>query len=159
MNDLTTQAQAQAQAQADDELRQDWASANAAEAEAADAAAAQPRDAGTRGPGDQDERAGRSLILPAVLAVLLVPVALLFGGLAPMATDSCGPDHCSRALDQALSEVVFSLHATFAGTPALLLTAGVLPRRPRYATARKLTAWSALLPPAFVILRVLALPQ
>ncbi|MEU5187817.1 hypothetical protein AB0G83_11835 [Streptomyces klenkii] len=113
----------------------------------------------TRSTDDRDERGGRSLILPAVLAVLLIPVALLFGGLAPMATDSCGPDHCSRALDQALAEVVFGLYATFAGTPALLLTAGVLPRRMRYATARRLTAWSALLPPAFVILKVLALPQ
>ncbi|MBF6049225.1 hypothetical protein GO001_29230 [Streptomyces sp. NRRL B-1677] len=113
----------------------------------------------TRSTDDRDERGGRSLILPAVLAVLLIPVALLFGGLAPMATDSCGPDHCSRALDQALAEVVFGLYATFAGTPALLLTTGVLPRRMRYATARRLTAWSALLPPAFVILRVLALPQ
>ncbi|MEV4505815.1 hypothetical protein [Streptomyces klenkii] len=156
MDDLTTQAQAQAQA--DDGLRQAWASAHAAEAQAADAAA-QARDTGTRGPDDRGERAGGSLALPAVLAVLLVPVALLFGGLAPMATDSCGPDHCSRALDQALSDVVHGLHATFAGTPALLLTAGVLPRRMRYATARRLTAWSALLPPAFVILRVLALPQ
>ncbi|GAA0345570.1 hypothetical protein [Streptomyces blastmyceticus] len=60
-----------------------------------------------------------------------------------------------RTVDQALpgdEDIVYGLYATIIVTPALLLTAWVLPRRMRYAIARKLTAWCALLPPVTVIL-------
>ncbi|MGK5548723.1 hypothetical protein ACSNOH_28920 [Streptomyces sp. URMC 127] len=154
MNDRTTTERAAETTETDDELRRSWAAANAADA----ADAAEAAEASARARGDRDEDGRGALIVPAVLALLLVPVALCFGGLAPMATDSCGPDDCSRALNQALEEVMAGLYLTVAGTPALLLTAAVLPRRMRYAAGRRIAAWSALLPPLFVILRVLNLP-
>lgn len=130
----------------DDELRRAWAAANAA-----DTAESTPA-ARSLGPADRDKNAWRAPFWATVLAVLIVPVALMFGGLAPMATDSCGPDHCSPHLNQALADIVYGLYATLIGTPTLLLTAWALPRRMRYAMARRLTAWCALLPPVTVIL-------
>ncbi|NJP81230.1 hypothetical protein HCK01_28705 [Streptomyces sp. AA8] len=94
-----------------------------------------------------------------VLAVLVIPVAVVFGSLSPMATDSCGPDNCSRALDGALALIKYGLFTTVIGTPVLLLTSWFLPRRMRYATARRYLAWCALLPPVMVVLMVLGLPE
>ncbi|MCD9144937.1 hypothetical protein [Streptomyces albireticuli] len=140
-------------ARADGELRRAWAAANAADA-AADTRAVRPP-----GPDDRDEKAGSAPGWATLSALLLAPVALLFGGLAPMATDGCGPDNCSQALDTALAGVMGGLYAMLAGTPALLLTAWLLPRRVRFSTARRIVAWSALLPPLFVILMVFTLPE
>ncbi|MEU3775987.1 hypothetical protein AB0F11_22760 [Streptomyces sp. NPDC032472] len=99
-----------------------------------------------------------SLVWPAVLAILLTPVALMFGGLAPMATDGCGPDNCSASLDAALAAIAVCWQATLFATPALLLAALPMPRTGRYAAARRVTAWCAVLPPAAVVLMVLGLP-
>ncbi|MFC5149885.1 hypothetical protein [Streptomyces aureoversilis] len=137
----------------DAELRRAWADANAADA------AEQARVARPGGPADRDDDASSAPLWATVLAVLLIPVAVLFGSLAPMATDSCGPDNCSRALDGALALVEYSLFTTVIGTPVLLLTSWVLPRRMRYAKARKYLAWGALLPPVIVNLMVLGLPE
>ncbi|MBT2406575.1 MULTISPECIES: hypothetical protein [unclassified Streptomyces] len=106
-----------------------------------------------------DENSSAAPVWVTVLAVILVPVALLFGGLAPMATDSCGPDNCSLALDQTLGVVSGALFATFTATPALLLASWLIPGRRRFATARRAVGWCALLPPLTVILLVLGLPQ
>lgn len=38
-----------------------------------------------------------SALWTTLFAVLLVPLAFVFGALAPMATDSCGPDSCAGA--------------------------------------------------------------
>ncbi|ARZ65990.1 hypothetical protein SMD11_0324 [Streptomyces albireticuli] len=141
------------EARADDELRHAWAAANAADA-AAGARAVRPL-----GPDDRDEKAGAAPGWATLFALLLAPVALLFGGLAPMATDGCGPDNCSRELDAALAAVMGGMYAMFAATPALLLTAWLLPRRMRFATARRVVAWCAPLPPLFVILMVFTLPE
>ncbi|MEU6863731.1 hypothetical protein ABZ924_10715 [Streptomyces sp. NPDC046876] len=99
-----------------------------------------------------------SLVRPTVLAILLTPVALMFGGLAPMATDGCGPDHCSAGLDAALAAIAVCWQATPFATPALLLAALPMPRSGRYAAARRVTSWCAVLPPAAVVLMVLGLP-
>ncbi|PHQ49617.1 hypothetical protein BLA24_26725 [Streptomyces cinnamoneus] len=140
----------------DDELRRAWASANAADA--ADATENAPGD-GPLGPADRDRHPWLAPGWATGLALLLVPVAVLFGGLSPMATDSCGPDHCSRALNQALAGIVWCLYATFTATPLMLLVSWALPPRMRYAAARRLAAWCALLPPLAVILMVFDLPQ
>ncbi|MCX5199454.1 hypothetical protein OOK31_37225 [Streptomyces sp. NBC_00249] len=87
------------------------------------------------------------------LTVLLLPVAFLFGGLAPMAADSCGPDHCSRSLDNTLAAVYFLWLASWTATPALTLASWFAP----HPTARRWTAWTALFPPATVILLTLGL--
>ncbi|MGK5728896.1 hypothetical protein [Streptomyces sp. URMC 124] len=130
----------------DAELRRAWAAANAADA------AERGRQARPQAPADRDENASAAPFWAAVLAVLLVPVAVLFGSLAPMAADSCGPDHCSRGLDNTLAMVQYCLFGTMIGTPVLLLASWLLPRRVRFATLRKCLAWSALFPPAVVIL-------
>ncbi|WP_245699824.1 hypothetical protein [Streptomyces roseifaciens] len=137
----------------DVELRQAWADANAADA------AEQTREARPGGPADRDDDASSAPFWATVLAVLVIPVAVLFGSLAPMATDSCGPDNCSGALDGTLAVVKYSLFTTVIGTPVLLLASWLLPRRIRYAKARKHLAWCALLPPVIVILLVLGLPE
>ncbi|MFD7233796.1 hypothetical protein ACFWAT_00620 [Streptomyces syringium] len=138
---------------ADRELRRAWAAANAADA------AADARDASPRGPADRDETAWVAPGWATGLALFLIPVAMIFGGLSPMATDSCGPDHCSAALEHALAGIIGCLYATLFGTPALLLTSWALPRRMRFSTARRIVAWCALLPPVIVILMVFALPE
>ncbi|MFD0266577.1 hypothetical protein ACFVGY_08275 [Streptomyces sp. NPDC127106] len=102
---------------------------------------------------------GFSQVWPTVIAVLLVPVALMFGGLAPMAADSCGPDNCSAALDAALAAVMAGWVATIVVTPGLLLGVWLLPRSSRFDRVRRAAAWGAVLPPAAVILMVLALPE
>lgn len=138
---------------ADRELRRAWAAANAADT-AADARGTSPR-----GPADRDEAAWVAPGWATGLALFLIPVAMIFGGLSPMATDGCGPDHCSRALEQALAGIIGCLYATLSVTPALLLASWLLPRRMRYSAARRIAAWCALLPPVFVILMVFALPE
>ncbi|MET9647259.1 hypothetical protein ACFZB6_25390 [Streptomyces syringium] len=138
---------------ADRELRRAWAAANAADA------AADARDTSPRGPADRDETAWVAPGWATGLALFLIPVAMIFGGLSPMATDSCGPDHCSAALEHALAGIIGCLYATLFGTPALLLTSWALPRRMRFSTPRRIVAWCALLPPVIVILMVFALPE
>ncbi|MBP2400903.1 hypothetical protein [Streptomyces syringium] len=140
---------------ADRELRRAWAAANAADA-AADARDTSPSP---RGPADRDESAWVAPGWATGLALFLIPVAMIFGGLSPMATDSCGPDHCSAALDHALAAIIGCLYATLSVTPAALLTSWLLPRRMRYSTARRIVAWCALLPPVLVILMVFTLPE
>ncbi|MFG2712946.1 hypothetical protein ACGFX2_20670 [Streptomyces goshikiensis] len=89
-----------------------------------------------------------------VTAILLGPIALLLGGLAPMAGDACAAQGCSPAL----AVISGSLLATCAATPVLLLAAWLLPNHRRFDKARRATAWSALLPPLSVILLTLGLP-
>ncbi|MGW2816275.1 hypothetical protein [Streptomyces sp. NPDC001415] len=137
----------------DQELRQAWATANASDA------VVSAHESRPRGPADRDESAWAAPGWATGLALLLVPVAVMFGGLSAMATDSCGPDHCSRALNEALGIIVGGLYASLFGTPAMLLTAWVLPRKMRYAVSRRAIAWCALLPPLAVIFMVFTLPQ
>ncbi|KJY42771.1 hypothetical protein VR41_06505 [Streptomyces sp. NRRL B-1568] len=134
-------------------MRGAWADFNAEDA------AESARDARPQGPADRDQHPWAAPGWATVLALLIVPMALTYGCLAPMATDSCGPDNCSQALNDALAGVFLALCATVFGTPVMLLTSWVLPRRKRFAVARRALAWCALLPPVTVLLMVNNLPQ
>ncbi|MFD7029565.1 hypothetical protein ACFWAR_16150 [Streptomyces sp. NPDC059917] len=91
------------------------------------------------------------------LAVLLVPVALLFGALAPMATDSCGPDDCARSLEATLAVVMTCWFASLTVSPLLVVASWLFPRRPGYARVRRYAGWLGLIPPVIVILLVFTL--
>ncbi|MER5460376.1 hypothetical protein ABT010_06720 [Streptomyces sp. NPDC002668] len=78
---------------------------------------------------------GKAVVVRIVAGVLLVPLLMIdmfFVGLSPMATDSCGPDNCSDALNQSLiAAPVFWLAAV-----VMLLVTWGLPARPRFRAAR-----------------------
>lgn len=76
-------------------------------------------------------------IVAGVLLVPLLMIDMFFVGLSPMATDSCGPDNCSDALNQSLiAAPVFWLAAV-----VMLLVTWGLPARRRFRAAR---GWLAL---------------
>ncbi|WP_153535261.1 hypothetical protein [Streptomyces sp. RB17] len=113
------------------------------------------------GPVDGNARDPRGWVAPTVstaLMVVLGPAALLFGGLSAMATDSCGPDDCSAALDTALAWIYRLL--TYGGVVSIaaLLTAWLLPWKRRWTAARAAASLVALLPPLSVLLLVCTLP-
>ncbi|WP_330340788.1 hypothetical protein [Streptomyces sp. NBC_00557] len=113
------------------------------------------------GPADRDERDPRAWVAPVIATVLmgvLGPAAVVFAGFSVMATDSCGPDDCSAALNTALSWIFGLL--LFGGPLCLaaLATAWALPWKRRWAVTRAWTAALALVPPAGVLCLVFTLP-
>jgi hypothetical protein len=100
-------------------------------------------------------------VTPSVVTVLLLlvgPPAVFFGGLSPMATDSCGPDDCSSALVSSLDLILGLLK--FGGmvtVPAWIATWG-LPRTRRWSVARAAAGVVALVPPVLLLCLVLTLP-
>ncbi|MFF8732588.1 hypothetical protein ACF073_39920 [Streptomyces sp. NPDC015171] len=113
------------------------------------------------GPAGKDERDPRAWVAPTVATALMVPLAplaLAFGGLSAMATDSCGPDHCPAALNTALACVYGLLYYGSVFSFGALLTAWLLPWRRRWSTARVWAAVAALLPPLSVVYLVCTLP-
>ncbi|MEU0006111.1 hypothetical protein ABZ079_18030 [Streptomyces sp. NPDC006314] len=113
------------------------------------------------GPAGAEQPDPRGWVAPAVATALMVPLgplALLFGGLSAMATDSCGPDDCSAALETALAWIYGML--TFGGalSCAALLTAWLLPWKRRWSAARVWAALVALTPPLSVLYLVFTLP-
>ncbi|POX50286.1 hypothetical protein C3489_22890 [Streptomyces sp. Ru71] len=107
---------------------------------------------------DRDPRAWIAPTLATVLLALLGPAALIFGGLSAMATDACGPDDCSQALQTSLSLIYGTL--SFGGfvTFGTWLTAWLLPRQRRWSALRAWLAAASLLPPLFVLVLVFTLP-
>ncbi|MBM4830148.1 hypothetical protein ACWDMR_13675 [Streptomyces althioticus] len=109
-----------------------------------------------------DERDPRAYVAPAVatvLGVMLAPLALLFGALSVMATDSCGPDDCSTALTTALDVVHGTLFLGGLLGVAACVAAWLLPRTRRWAVPRVWLAGLSLLPWLTVITLVFNLPQ
>lgn len=113
------------------------------------------------GPVRGEERDSRAWVAPTVATALMVPLgplALLFGGLSAMATDSCGPDDCSAALDTALTCIYGLLSVGGPLSFAALLTAWLLPWKRRWSAARVWAALLALVPPLSVLYLVFTLP-
>ncbi|MFF9286987.1 hypothetical protein [Streptomyces griseosporeus] len=108
---------------------------------------------------DRDRRAWIAPTVATVLLLVLGPAALLLGGLSAMATDSCGPDDCSQALETALSLIYGTLFFGSFLTFGAWLTSWVLPWTRRWSALRAWLAVAALLPPVFVLLLVFTLPQ
>ncbi|MGQ5636990.1 MULTISPECIES: hypothetical protein [unclassified Streptomyces] len=113
------------------------------------------------GPADRGERDPRAWVAPVIATVLmgvLGPAAVALAGLSVMATDSCGPDDCSAALNTALSWIFGLL--LFGGPLGLvaLATAWALPWKRRWAGTRAWTAALALVPPVGVLFLVFTLP-
>ncbi|KES07504.1 hypothetical protein BU52_08530 [Streptomyces toyocaensis] len=107
------------------------------------------------------ERDPRARVAPAVaaaLGALLAPAAVLFGGLSAMATDSCGPDHCSSALTTTLSVIYGTL--SFGGVLSVCawLACWLLPRTRRWSVPRIWLAGLSLLPWLVVLVLVFNLP-
>ncbi|AKJ13946.1 hypothetical protein ABB07_29065 [Streptomyces incarnatus] len=112
-------------------------------------------------PADRTERDPRAWVAPAIATVLLGvlgPAAVLFAGFSVMATDSCGPDDCSAALNTSLSWIFGLLR--FGGPLCFvaLLTAWLLPWQRRWSVMRAWTAVLAVLPPLGVLFLVFTLP-
>ncbi|GHE10013.1 hypothetical protein [Streptomyces alanosinicus] len=108
-----------------------------------------------------DVRDPRGWVAPTIATALMVvlgPAAVLLGGLSAMATDSCGPDDCSAALDTALTWIYGILTYGGAVSVGALLTAWLLPWKRRWTATRTWAALLALLPPLSVLLLVLTLP-
>ncbi|MGY1523524.1 hypothetical protein ACW69C_07075 [Streptomyces sp. MN3] len=109
-----------------------------------------------------DERDPRAYVAPAVatvLGVMLAALALLFGALSVMATDSCGPDDCSAALTTALDVVYGTLFLGGLLGVAACVAAWLLPRTRRWAVPRLWLAGLSLLPWPAVIALVFNLPE
>ncbi|MEU1041699.1 hypothetical protein ACFYP4_26900 [Streptomyces sp. NPDC005551] len=123
--------------------------------------ASPPATARPANPSAADEPHRRAWIAPltaSLLLLLLGPAALFLGGLSAMATDSCGPDHCSPALMDSLSWIYGILSYGGPVTTVFLVLAWALPWKRRWAGTRAWAACAALLPPVTVIFLVLALP-
>ncbi|MFD8978932.1 hypothetical protein [Streptomyces sp. NPDC059564] len=101
-------------------------------------------------PTDRDS--GAVPVWTSVLTVVLAPVAFLFGGLSPMAADSCGPGQCA-ALEATLSVVAVCWFASWTLTPLLVLASWFFSGT----AVGRWSAWTALVPPVIVILLVLGL--
>ncbi|MGW0362922.1 hypothetical protein [Streptomyces sp. NPDC002990] len=80
--------------------------------------------------------------------VLLIPVALFFGALAPMATD---------AHPQTVAVTMAFWWASWTITPLLVVVSRLLPGRPALARARRWAGRAALIPPMAVILLAITL--
>ncbi|MFG2624567.1 hypothetical protein [Streptomyces sp. NPDC048473] len=79
------------------------------------------------------------------LSGFLTCIGMFALGFAVMATDGCG-DSCSPDITVPLNLMVYGLFATLFITPLALITAWVLPWRPRWAVARRWAAAVAVLP-------------
>ncbi|MFJ3658982.1 hypothetical protein ACIPPM_00760 [Streptomyces sp. NPDC090119] len=115
----------------------------------------------TAGPAYADTRDPRAAVIATMTTALLVilgPVAVMFGGLSAMATDSCGPDNCSAALDTSLAWVYGLLTYGSALSFGSLLTTWLLPWKRRWSAARVSAAVLTLLPPVGVVMLVCTLP-
>jgi hypothetical protein len=113
------------------------------------------------GPADPGARDPGAWVTPALVTALMAalgPAAVMFGGLSAMATDSCGPDHCSQALETSLAWIYGLLSYGSALSLGALITAWVLPWKLRFAATRICLALVALLPPLAVLLLVFSLP-
>ncbi|MFG3044021.1 hypothetical protein ACGFZR_03700 [Streptomyces sp. NPDC048241] len=115
-------------------------------------------DAGTAHEDVRDPRAAVVCTITTALLVVLGPAALMFGGLSAMATDSCGPDNCSAALDTSLAWVYGLLTYGSALSLVSLLTTWLLPWKRRWSAARVSAAVLTLLPPVGVVMLVCTLP-
>ncbi|MEV5241005.1 hypothetical protein AB0K89_18150 [Streptomyces cinnamoneus] len=84
---------------------------------------------------DHDSKAWIVRTLIGVVMLPLMGLDFLFISLSPMATDSCGPDHCSDALNDALlaAPVVWLIALV------LLIVTLALPSRTRFRDSRLLT--------------------
>ncbi|MFE3940468.1 hypothetical protein ACFXPV_01075 [Streptomyces sp. NPDC059118] len=81
-----------------------------------------------------------------VFSFLLTGFGMFAIGFAAMATDSCGPDNCSSGITVPLGLMAYGLYAAPFLTPLALITAWVLPWRPRWTIARWCAAAIAVLP-------------
>jgi uncharacterized membrane protein len=112
-------------------------------------------------PADRAERDARAWVAPAIATVLLGllgPAAVVFAGFSVMATDSCGPDDCSAALNTSLSWIFGLLRYGGPLCFVALLTAWLLPWTRRWSVTRAWTAVLAVLPPLAVLFLVFTLP-
>ncbi len=78
-------------------------------------------------------------VVRTVISVVMLPllgIDFFFIGLSPMATDSCGPDHCSDALNDAL----LAAPVVWLVALVLLIVTWALPSRTRFRDARLITA-------------------
>ncbi|MFD8426405.1 hypothetical protein ACFV1R_02190 [Streptomyces coelicoflavus] len=121
-------------------------------------ATAPPRTPRVPAPTDPDRRAWVAPTAATLALVLLVPPALLFGMLSPMATDSCGPDSCSKALTTTLTLIMVLLVPGGFVTFVTWCTAWLLPRTRRWSVPRALLATVSVLPPLCLLLLVFTLP-
>ncbi len=85
-----------------------------------------------RDPRSYDAKAVLVRIVAGVLLVPLLLIGLFFVGLSPMATDSCGPDNCSDALNQSL----VAAPVMWLAAVVMLAATWALPSRPRFRAAR-----------------------
>ncbi|MFD0338360.1 hypothetical protein ACFVH0_06635 [Streptomyces sp. NPDC127117] len=85
-------------------------------------------------------------MIATVLSFFLTCFGMFAIGFAAMATDSCGPDDCSSDITVPLGLMAYGLYATPFVTPLALITAWVLPWRPRWTAARMCAAAIAVLP-------------
>ncbi|MFF7645515.1 hypothetical protein [Streptomyces canus] len=106
---------------------------------------------------DQDRHAWVAPLVATVLLVILGPLALLFGGLSAMATDSCGPDDCPRALMASLTAIYAILEFGGLVTLPAVVASWALPWQRRWSTLRAWMALLAVLPPATVLALVFTL--
>lgn len=109
-------------------------------------------------PADQDRHAWVAPLVATVLLLFLGPAALFLGGISAMATDSCGPDDCSSALNTSLSLIYGILEFGGPVTLAAFVTAWALPWKRRWSALRACVAAASLLPALTVLFLVLTLP-
>ncbi|AZM61584.1 MULTISPECIES: hypothetical protein [unclassified Streptomyces] len=110
----------------------------------------------------RDERDPRAWVAPAVatgLGAMLAPLAVLFGGLSVMATDSCGPDNCSAALTNTLSVIFGTLFYGGILAGGAWFAAWLLPWTRRWSVPRLWLAGLSLLPWLVVLALVFNLPE
>ncbi|MBT3165855.1 hypothetical protein HTV80_22495 [Streptomyces sp. Vc74B-19] len=108
---------------------------------------------------ERDPRAWVAPALATVLGAVLAPLALLFGALSVMATDSCGPDDCSPALTTALDVVHGTLFLGGLLAVAACAASWLLPWTRRWSVARLWLAGLSLLPWLCVLALVFHLPE
>ncbi|WP_225834421.1 hypothetical protein [Streptomyces sp. NK08204] len=108
--------------------------------------------------GERDNRAWVAPAIATALLAVLGPAAVVFGGLSAMATDSCGPDDCSQALETSLTWIYGMLFYGGPLTAAAWLTAWLLPWKRRWSAVRCWAALFALVPPTIVLVLVCTLP-
>ncbi|MFJ4692896.1 hypothetical protein [Streptomyces sp. NPDC088766] len=109
-------------------------------------------------PADQDRHAWVAPLVATVLLIFLAPAALFLGGLSAMATDSCGPDDCSAALNTSLTLIYGILELGGPVTLAAFVAAWALPWKRRWSAVRACLAAASLLPPLTVLFLVFTLP-
>ncbi|MFI6942821.1 hypothetical protein ACIBI4_26435 [Streptomyces sp. NPDC050418] len=131
----------------DAELRADWAHANDLDKPV------------TAGPDDPSSGVAAMAAATTILVLLLAPVAFFFAALSVMATDSCGPDDCSAALEFTLSVIYTILPVGGFFSLVALVLCWVLPWRVRFDVWRRWAALVAVAPHVVLIMLVLTLPE